>query len=530
MARRPTFLTPFLGTIPVRTGFASPFLADAGNLFNTIGCTVSTMNRVERQNLWQKLLSSERLYGKRFSQTDDSRSEYQRDYDRIVFSSAFRRLQDKTQVFPLSQSDYTRTRLTHSLETSSVGRTLGIQAGKYLQRTGVHCNPYDIGNVVATAALAHDLGNPPFGHSGESAIQSWAKRKIPAPSPDYQTVPVDRVRFFSRRKSAPTVPMTPAEIADVHLFEGNAQSFRILARTWARTRKGGMRPTLATLGALAKYPRPSMAGDFAFDENNAAQKKPGYFQNDRLMAHKAYRAVGMKELSPGVFVRHPLSFLTEAADDVCYAIADLEDALKLKIVSFNDVRDVMIPLACQDAGFSEPEYLDDAARLARIRASTLAVLVHACTGAFRDNLSSLEEGSLCEALIKRTSVWGHYQGLTGLAKAKVYSNERVLQLEYAGYQTIGGLLEMFHEAICDTTATRDHKKADKLLRLLPSEIIWQEGHAARLQASGHDPFSFYLGLMTPYERLLAITDYVSGMTDRFAIQLYQRLTGIRLPD
>ena len=482
------------------------------------------LGRKRRGDLWAALLSADRLHGLSFPGNENSRSEFQRDYDRIVFSSAFRRLQDKTQVFPLSQSDYTRTRLTHSLEVSSVARTFGVLAAKHLVKLGVKCEPHDVGTIVATAALAHDLGNPPFGHSGEAAIQSWAKRRLPLPTRAQSS---QKPSLRTRRANAQSIPMRSEELADFHSFEGNAQGFRILVRTAARSRKGGMRPTIATLGAMAKYPRPSLLLDYDFRTANVAEKKPGYFQNDSGMAIKAFRNAGMIERAPGVFSRHPLAFLTEAADDVCYAVADIEDAYKLGVLTFKEVHEVLLPLAAMDQGFSEMTHLDYSARLARIRASALAVLVAECISAFRDSLEEMELGTLAVPLLDRTKVAGEYRTIKALAKHKVYRYERVLQIEYAGYQTIGGLLDMFYEALCDS---RDSAKEAKLRRLLPLDFLRRPRQSNRLADSQKDPVDFYLEIMTPYERLLAVTDYISGMTDRFAVQLYQRLSGIRLPD
>lgn len=440
------------------------------------------------------------------------------------FQSAFRRLQDKTQVFPLSHTDYTRTRLTHSLEASSVGETLGVLAGRHLIKSGIKCDPHDIGTIVATAALAHDIGNPPFGHSGEAAIQSWAKRRLPLPEP---SASIPKATRRARQTGAQNIPMTTEELADFHIFEGNAQGFRILVRTGARTRKGGMRPTVATLGAMGKYPRPSAHREYKFRIEVVSEKKPGYFQNDKGMAIRAFRLLGLTEFAPGVFSRHPLAFLTEASDDICYAIADIEDGFKVGAVTFAEVRDALLPLASADPGFSEMTFLDHSARLARIRASALSVLVSECITAFRDNLEELENGLLNVSLIDRTTVSDKYKAVKALAKQKVYRHERVLQIEYAGYQTIGGLLEMFYAALCTSDVPA---KEEKLRRLLPSDLFWRPHQAGKLQAAGVDPADFFLGLMTPYERLLAVTDYVSGMTDRFAVQLFQRLSGIRLPE
>ncbi len=472
--------------------------------------------------MWAMLLSSTRLHGQSFPLDENSRSEYQRDYDRVTFSSAFRRLQDKTQVFPLSQTDYTRTRLTHTLETSSVARTLGIFAGRHLVKLGVSCDPHDIGTIAATAALAHDIGNPPFGHSGEASIQLWAKKQLPFSLSPAEAQPS---KFHVKLKDRINIPMTSEEYADFHLFEGNAQGFRILVRTGARTRKGGLRPTVATLGAMAKYPRPSLVQDHSFDTASVAEKKPGYFQNDRVSALKAFRTLGLIERAPGIFSRHPLAFITEAADDVTYAIADLEDGFKLGAVDFKDLSEHLIPLAIQDPNFKDMDYLPPAARLTRMRAHALSVLTRACIVAFRDRLDEIEKGQFRSSLIKSSPLLDIYDSLIALAKRKIYRNDRVLQIEYAGYQTIGGLLDMFHDALCTPQFS---SKGDKLMGLLPNEFLWRPGRKYQILAK-NDSHAL-LEMMTPYERLLAVTDFVSGMTDRYAVQLYQRLSGIRLPD
>jgi dGTPase len=482
------------------------------------------MNRKDRANHWSRLLSNQRLHGTVFPTNANSRSEFQRDYDRIVFSSAFRRLQDKTQVFPLSHTDYTRTRLTHTLEVSSVARTLGVLAAKHLVKLGVKCEPHEVGTIVATAALAHDLGNPPFGHSGEAAIQAWAKRCLLKPADGVSSAKtVARVPLAG----VPYRPMRTAEVADFHSFEGNAQGFRILVRTAARTRKGGLRPTIATLGAMVKYPRPSLVLGYDFNYTKVSQKKPGYFQNDSAMAGKAFRAVGMMERAPGVFSRHPLAFLTEAADDVCYAIADIEDGFQVGAVTFQEIRDVLLPIALGDQGFREATHINHAARLSRMRSSALSVLSSNCIDAFRANLGELETFTLEASLIQRTGIWERYQAVKDLAKTKVYSHPRVLQIEYAGFQTIGGLLDMFYAALCNPG---DSGKDHKLQKLLPSGFLYRPGRRKRTAADAKDSVEFSLMFMTPYERMLAVTDYISGMTDRFAIQLFQRLSGIRLPE
>jgi len=483
------------------------------------------MTKPSRIELWNALLSDRRLYGQPLPPGEYDRSEFQRDYDRILFSSAFRRLQDKTQVFPLSKSDYTRSRMTHSLEVSSVGRTLGVLVGRHLRQTGIPCEPDEIGTVLATAGLAHDIGNPPFGHSGEEAIRSWAKKRL-APITDGKAKVLDWSMLRARRKNPQSVEMAREELADFHLWEGNAQALRIVVRNAARTRTGGLRPTLATIGALVKYPRPAY-----FGEEEAPRpvglRKPGYFQSERAMACKAFKMLGMVQVRPDTFSRHPLAFLTEAADEACYAVADIDDALKLGILKYDDARDSLLPIAERDPGFRELGYPDVAAKFSRLRASCLAVLVRECCEAFCNSLEELEKGTLEVPIMRRTRVANDHQRMIALAKQKVYTHDRVLQIEYAGYSTIGGLLEMFYSALCDS---REAAKDGTLRKLLPIEIVRRKGKSRRLEKSKEDPFEFYLGWMTPYERLLAVTDYVSGMTDGFAVELFQRLSGIRLPD
>jgi dGTPase len=483
-----------------------------------------SLGNTERQQLWAACLSPERIYGKVYPAEENQRTEFQKDYDRIVFSSAFRRLQDKTQVFPLSQTDFTRTRLTHTLEASAVGRTLGLLAAQHLEDVNVQCEASDIGTIVATATLAHDLGNPPFGHSGEAAIQRWAKRRLPTLD---ETIGRQSPTPKARRKNAASIPMGAEELADFLWFEGNAQGFRIITRTGVRDRKGGFRLTVATLAAMAKYPRPSIVRGYQFDPERVSEKKPGYFQNDRSSAVKAFRAVRMKECFDGVFARHPLAFLTEAADDICYAVADVEDAAKLGVVTFEEVSRVLLPLAELHTGFADKPYLSKAARLGMMRSAAVGSLVSACTTAFKGMLETIEDGKLYVSLVNASPVADKYRTLKNLAAEKVYTHERVLQIEYAGFQTIGGLLDMFYEALCEGG---DDERDAKLRGLFPTDLLRRPRSSGFQAIEEKDPARFYLELMTKYERLLAVTDYVSGMTDRFAVQLFQRLSGIRLPE
>jgi dGTPase len=273
---------------------------------------------------WKKLLSRKRL-GKSQVENDPNRNPFQRDFDRIIFSSAFRRLQDKTQVHPLSESDYIRTRLTHSLETSCVGRSLGEIVGTEViiknKLKGVH--PSEFGSIVASACLAHDIGNPPLGHSGEDAIRTWFK---------YSAVGKKLMKQLSK-----------LEQQDFLDFEGNAQGFRVLSRLQSPDNTGGMQLTCATLAAYTKYPHESLVKGKPSDLKRKSAKKFGFFQHDKELFTEVAEQVGLISIPKNTawWCRHPLAFLVEAADDITYSVIDFEDGYGLKYISYDEVKDVL---------------------------------------------------------------------------------------------------------------------------------------------------------------------------------------------
>lgn len=442
----------------------------------------------ERKASWVRLLSTERLFRKKPDSRAGNRSEFERDHDRVVFASAFRRLKDKTQVFPLSPSDYTRTRLTHSLEASCVGRSLGSHAAETLKRLRLIDDDRGIPTLVATACLAHDIGNPPFGHSGEDAISQWAKEH--------------------RRE----LKLAGGERNDLEFFEGNAQGFRIMTRLQNRLRRGGIQPTLALLGAMTKYPR-SSAPTRKPRADRASEKKFGFFQDDAESADAVFAGLGMTRRAKRMFARHPLAFLTEAADDICYVVMDLEDAYKLGITSFEVTRDYLLSLT-EKPRPPTGEY-QKASEISRLRAHAVNDLTMACARVFERNLAKIESGVFDSPLIEATEFAEAHAKLKSFEKRHVYQDPRALEIEYAGFQTIGGLLDMFCEAVLPKQPSSADKK---LLRLLPPDSFDRPdiGMDKRLKLSR-------------YQRVLAVTDYVSGMTDTFAVELYQKLSGIRLP-
>lgn len=442
----------------------------------------------DRVDRWTRLLATSRLFHDGVAPGAEGRSEFERDHDRVIFSSAFRRLKDKTQVFPLSPTDYTRTRLTHSLEASCVGRSLGYQAAIVLRRTGRISEGPDIPTLVATACLAHDIGNPPFGHSGEDAISRWAA---------------------SRRSS---LSLSDREQRDLENFEGNAQGFRIMARLQNRLRRGGIQPTLALLGAMTKYPRSSSPIRTPTD-GRASEKKYGFFQDDAEAALHAFKELGMIERAAGMHARHPLAFLTEAADDICYVVMDLEDAFKLKLVPF-DVATGWLKRLSADPKSPKGDYRPSS-EVSRLRAAAVHSMTMACAKVFEENLEAIEDGTFDLPLIAVTRFADDHKALKKFEQENVYNDDRVLEIEYAGYETIGGLLDRFGEAaVADSPS---HQQA-KLLKLLPDDLFDRPGL----------PKDSRLAL-SRYQRVLAATDFVSGMTDSYAVELYQRLSGIKLP-
>lgn len=422
--------------------------------------------------MWDRFLSTHRVGSSKQTTGVASRSEFHKDYDRVIFSSAFRRLSDKTQVVPFPESDYTRQRLTHSLEVSCVGRSLATRVYAMLQdQIGSVVSQGDFEAIVATACLAHDIGNPPFGHFGEQAIRDWAASTL------------QDSQFDS---------LTAAERTDLTQFEGNAQSFRVLTRLQMSNRRGGMRLTAATLGALVKYPRP------AHIEGNSRYGKHGYFLNDAELFQEAFDNIGRSQDAAGQYDRHPLAFLSEAADDICYAIIDLEDGCRAGLIPHADAFDILEQLAPGATG-SAAMPADD--RLSMGRAMAINELVNQCVEIFRQNAARILEGSFCEPLIKHIPAAPAHQQAKKISVQNVFNSERVLELEAAGYRAIQGLMNILCGAAMNET---------------PSGF---DLHVARLTGLRLNEDQ------SVYERLLACTDNVSGMTDRYCVGLYHRLSG-----
>ncbi len=445
---------------------------------------------------WNRLLSRVRLGLSRRHPDNEARTDFQRDFDRIVFSSAFRRLQDKTQVFPLAQSDYVRTRLTHSLEVSSVGRSLGTMVGdSVIRRHALHgVYPQDFGAVVAAASLAHDIGNPPFGHAGEDAIRLW----------------------FTHSATGQEVlaQLNPAQRQDFVQFEGNAQGFRIITRLQSPDNPGGMQLTCAILGAFTKYPRASSLD--TTPPTAIAFKKFGFYQDDIDLFTEVAHELGLTPVQPGAWSRHPLAYLVEAADDICYRIIDVEDAFRQQQLRFEDVRDLLLPLTSEpDRALRKLAYITrPKEKVEYLRAKTIGVMIDQVHQCFISHEDEILNGTFPEELLDVIPATDAMKALRQCGETAIYISKPVVEVEAAGFEVLGGLLDAFVNTVNDIAinGSRASPKSRMLIYLIPEQFV----------GPSRQPIADL------YRRVLAITDFVSGMTDSYAVTLFKKLTGISL--
>ncbi|HBX63101.1 deoxyguanosinetriphosphate triphosphohydrolase [Empedobacter sp.] len=434
--------------------------------------------------------------------TSDARSEYQRDYDRIIFSSAFRRLQNKTQVFPLPGSVFVHNRLTHSLEVSSVGRSMGNLVGKFisenykLTKESQEFYKYSIHDVISAACLCHDIGNPAFGHSGEDAIAS----------------------YFDRHEADLKQYFTEAEWADLINFEGNANAIRILTQQQNGKSEGGLRLTYSTLAAIAKYPCESVAKD----KSQLHRKKFGFFQAQK----EAFRTIAEKtnmileQDSPIIYKRHPFVWLVEAADDICYSIIDVEDSQRLGIIDHDKCRKLFLnlvesldPSQIDKTKNTLKSISDKNDRIAYLRAKSINLLTQKSVEVYQNNFDQIVKGEFKTALldvIKNETEQVTKRVLDEIQRfsiENIYNHRSVLEIENAGYNVMSELLSQFIPPILkDEKERKTFEK--KALRLVPAQFLYEKG--------------------TKYQKVMGILDYVSGMTDNYATELYRRIKGIEI--
>lgn len=441
---------------------------------------------------WKQLISNKRFGQEhKHAERHDDRSEFKRDYDRLIFSSAFRRLQNKTQVFPLPGSIFVHNRLTHSLEVASVGMSIGndisrrvIQKRPELKDTLVE----EIGTIVSAACLAHDLGNPPFGHSGEKAIQT----------------------FFSEGPGLKIKSMVSSEFwDDITHFEGNANAFRILTHRFKGRRQGGFVMTYSMLASIVKYPFAScLAGNHG---------KFGFFASEAESYRKIADELGIFcKSAPGEplkYARHPLVYMVEAADDICYEIMDIEDSHKLKILSFAETEHLLLSFFDEDIQqkirqrIIDEELTDENEKVVYMRASVIGKLENECVAAFlaheEEILAGTFEGSLIDHISERQKK--AYKECEKISYSKIYQSKPVLDIELSGYQIMATLMEVFVEAAVNPS--RFYSK--QLLRRVSSQYDIENENLE--------------------ERIMAVIDYISGMTDIYALDIYQKINGISLP-
>ena len=436
---------------------------------------------------WDKLIST-----KRFGMEDyhtpgqEMRSEFQRDYDRLIFSSPFRRLQNKTQVFPLPGRIFVHNRLTHSLEVASVGRSLGYNISHKLKEKGV-ASPLleEIGSTVAAACLAHDLGNPPLGHSGEKVLSAFFRES-------------DGHKIEGQ--------VTEAQWNDLINFEGNANAFRLLIHQFNGRRAGGFALTYTTLAAMVKYP---------WDSSKNPGKKYGFFQPEKADYEKIATDLGIIQKEDGSWARHPLVYLVEAADDICYQLMDIEDAHKLGILSTRETAELLLnfwdPLTEEKRLRRFEETLervkDKNEQIAYLRAAVIGKLIDTCTNIYMSNYDAIMEGGFDGSLLKNdhTTAGKAYKHCSTVAINRIYNSDEVLEIEIAGYKILNTLMSEYTVAVL--SPQRIFSK--QLINRVPSQYQLKEGDA--------------------YSRIRAVLDFISGMTDIYALDLYRKITGISLP-
>lgn len=442
---------------------------------------------------WEQLLSLKRHgdTNKRLRQEqDETRLGFEVDYDRIVFSQEFRSLQDKTQVIPLSETDFVHTRLTHSLEVSVVGRSLGRQVGQKILEKYPHLQSIygyqanDFGAIVATAALAHDIGNPPFGHSGEKSIGEFFKTGAGKTYKDQ---------------------LTDKEYQDLCDFEGNANGFKILTQSRAG-REGGLRLSYATLGAFTKYPKESLPKK---PTHHIADKKYGVFQSDKEAFADVAKELGLTKRSDKhlSFSRHPLAYLVEAADDICYTIIDFEDGINLGLIPEEYALEYLSKVI-RDNIKPENYYAlsNKEDRVGYLRALAIGALINDAVAIFMKNEDAILNGNFDCALLDKSKYEAQIRDIIKISIENIYQSEEVIDKEIAGYQIINKLLTVYTNAVNNSFNGTASNYDALILQSLPKTIDFSHSSL--------------------YQRLLAVCHYVSLLSDSKAIQNFKKIEGV----
>lgn len=442
--------------------------------------------------MWNRLLCKKRYDTPTEIKADDKedyfRNSFHKDYDRIIFSNSFRRLSKKTQVHPLSKNDHVHNRMTHSLEVASVGRSLGLRAGEFLnkQYSDLEVNPYDVAYIVQTACLAHDIGNPPFGHAGEEVIKEWFKN--------------NKEKEFLKDLSI-------EELEDFLHLDGNAQSFRIVSQTENNLFGGGMNLTFATLGTLVKYPYPSSKC------KEVGKSKFNFFQSEIDFFNLLFEELGLRK-ADGSHKRHPLSYLMEASDDICYGLLDLQDAFELHVVSLESMREIFVDICGEEE--VEKTYkmsIDDIKKVSRLVAKSIDKLARHVMEVFENNFDDIMSDTQPKDLIDKFSDANLKAGIKKakeLANKKIFNEKRKIELELGAYNIIETLLDNLIPAVYELNQKQDIQK-----------LSFRNKRALELMDDDKPDAS--MNLYNMYQRVI---DYIVGMTDNYAKHVANQLNGM----
>ena len=446
---------------------------------------------------WTTLISATRL-GCEESGERDNRNSYHRDFDRIIFSKEFRLLQAKTQVVPFPEHDTIHTRLTHSLETASVGRSLGTLTAAQLELENFGIAEADVGAIVSAACLCHDIGNPPLGHSGEDAIS----------------------QYFRDEKGSRLIRenLTREQCFDFENFEGNAIGFHLLTDSDPNKTlvKGGLGLTYSTLATFVKYPN-RMINRGKDAKKNVSTKKAGLLHCDIEMFSKIAERLGLNRVQKDVWCRHPLAYLTEAADDICFAVIDLEDGYRNGSVTYEETEKLLKNIIEQEEGtrkeLRERNILDEGERIGYFRAKAINALICMCVEAFIKNAEAILKGEFACSLVDSLPEGARkaYDELIDVARKKVYQRPDILLTEAAGFVVLPGLLDILVSA-----AFEKSKRSAKIRDCVLKNMICEDSSLTYEDRN--------------YQTLLNIVRFVALMTDSYAVKLYRELTGIQLPN
>lgn len=465
-------------------------------------------------DLWNYYLSGVRLRKEEIKERDinDSRNDFEDDYSRLIFSPAVRRLQDKAQVFPLDSSDFVRTRLTHSLEVSTLGRSIGISVEKKLIETGKLDEQHEgkISSLLAVAGLIHDLGNPPYGHYGEKAIQD----------------------FFIQWLKGKDLGLSEEERADFENFEGNAQTLRILTKLHTLKHEFGFDLSVASMASIIKYPRSSKEGNKNKDDRKelglgVSYKKFGYLQaeKDRFNLIKEYTKMGD--------FRHPITFLLEAADDIAYSAADIEDGCKKGVLNYETILRILEAKLDKNIAeekalldkfintYSKPynkdEPLDSAVAQFRIKAQ--GFMINSVIEAFVEKHDDIVRGNFDQELLEISKAKNVRSAFEEMSKI-IFENQSILKNELAGGMVIKGLLDLFANAVISKNCLEKSTTENKLYKIISNNYRFILENEPSRPASEGQPSN--------YDKLLLVTDFICGMTDNYALDLYKQLKGINI--